>query len=108
MAHQYAYPASPHTVRDILIRASHIVPEPPHPHPAAPAEFKESFSSFLAKFQESASRAPASVATPKSGAKAGPNTQVVEEFWDMPQRLRSPAMTEAEMEAITSGGASLF
>lgn len=43
--------------------------------------------------------APTSVATPQSGVKTG--AQVVEEFWDMPQRLRSPAMTEAEMEAIT-------
>lgn len=78
------------------------VPEPPHPHPAAPAEFKEAFSSFLVKFKASAMRNPepvaASSAAPVSVAKQ--NAQVLD-FWQIPPRLRSPALSEAEIEAIT-------
>ncbi|KAJ3554204.1 hypothetical protein NM688_g3231 [Phlebia brevispora] len=45
-------------------------------------------------------RDPASVVAPKS-AKSNVNAQVIDDFWELPQRLRSPEISEAEMEAIT-------
>ena len=89
---------------------SDVAPEPQHPHPAAPAEFKEHFSSFLAKFKASAMRDPQSVApsaaAPKNAAKS--NVQFIEDPTQLPARLRSPDLTEAEIEAITVSSACVF
>ncbi|KAI0786521.1 hypothetical protein C8Q75DRAFT_808492 [Abortiporus biennis] len=80
-------------------------PEAPHPHPFAPAELKQAFSDFVAKFKASGSQAAAS--KPSSSTKAGENVQVYDEFWKAPERLWKQEISEAEVEAILSGGASL-
>ncbi|KAI5884932.1 uncharacterized protein SCHCODRAFT_02594922 [Schizophyllum commune H4-8] len=69
--------------------------EPPHPHPFAPKEYAKAFS------QE----ASGASSTPKS-SKGG----AVAEFWEAPERFWRPRIRELqdwEIEAITSGGASL-
>ncbi|PSR72898.1 hypothetical protein PHLCEN_2v11265 [Hermanssonia centrifuga] len=79
-----------------------VAPEPQHPHPAAPADYKEHFSDFVAKFKSSGSslqNTSPSSAPAKSGAKE--SVKVFDDFWQVPARLRSPELSEAEMEAIT-------
>ncbi|THH08032.1 hypothetical protein EW145_g2986 [Phellinidium pouzarii] len=79
-------------------------PEPPHAHPAGPAEYKAHFSDFLKKFQYSRSQSVA----PKKAEDDGHD--VYQEFWQAPVRLWNPRvreLSEEEMEAVLSGGASL-
>ncbi|KAL1747786.1 hypothetical protein HDZ31DRAFT_31111 [Schizophyllum fasciatum] len=69
--------------------------EPPHAHPFAPKEYAKAFH------QES-SDASAASATSSGGA--------VSEFWEAPERFWRPRIRQLqdwEIEAITSGGASL-
>jgi len=79
-------------------------PEPPHAHPAGPADYKKAFSDFVKKFQSSASAFKSS-SSGRTEAKPG----VFTEFWEAPSRIWSPrirALSEAEIEAIATGGAS--
>ncbi|KAI0693489.1 hypothetical protein BC835DRAFT_1072493 [Cytidiella melzeri] len=81
--------ATPHRVHKPLIhfigkRQWPSAPQPQHPHPQAPADLQKSFSEFLT-----------------GGA------QVFTDFWQAPQRFWKRELSEAEIEVITSGGASL-
>ncbi|KII96074.1 hypothetical protein PLICRDRAFT_151203 [Plicaturopsis crispa FD-325 SS-3] len=75
-------------------------PEPPHAHPAAPPELRKAFPDFLRKFEASAS----SGASPK---KSESGKQAYSEFWEAPSRFWVKELDEAEIDAISSGGASL-
>lgn len=76
-------------------------PDVQHPHPAAPEELKKSFGEFLKKFQ--------------SPMKAGGNelssgTNVYQEYWEAPSKYwnsRVKTISEEEVDAILSGGATL-
>lgn len=75
-------------------------PEARHPHPAAPAEFKERFSQFLAKMNSSGSSESASQ---KSSASKDSSVTVYNNFWEAPPQLWKPRvreLDEAEIEAI--------
>ncbi|KAJ3482257.1 hypothetical protein NLI96_g7089 [Meripilus lineatus] len=80
-------------------------PSAPGPHPFAPAELKQSFSEFVAKFQSSGSSqvsaAPQSLQPPKKGSPA------FSEYWQAPERLWKRELEQAEIDAVLSGGASL-
>ncbi|KAF5321697.1 hypothetical protein D9619_000942 [Psilocybe cf. subviscida] len=79
----------------------------PHPHPAAPAEFKERFSEFLTKMNSSGASSKASSSKPSSSG----NTNTFNQFWEAPSRFWQPRvreMSKAEMDAIMSGGASSY
>ncbi|KAH9950125.1 hypothetical protein B0H21DRAFT_724948 [Amylocystis lapponica] len=78
-------------------------PAAPHAHPFAPPETKQAFPEFVKKFQSSAASggAPTSQSSPKE------DVQVYRDFWEAPARLWDRDIDEAEIEAITSGGASL-
>lgn len=99
----------------------------PQVHPASPAEsLPESFAQYRQKanqhgpmMRNSGSSGAASQAPTQSyGAIGGSSARQLGslkpkegEFWDrneLPQRFRRTAFSEAEMEAIESGGASLF
>ncbi|KAI0076752.1 hypothetical protein K474DRAFT_1622435, partial [Panus rudis PR-1116 ss-1] len=79
-------------------------PEPPHPHPFAPAELKQSFNEFIAKFQSSrssnASLGSTSAQSAQSGDKKGANVQVFRDFWEAPERLWRHDLADAEVELI--------
>ncbi|EIM85460.1 uncharacterized protein STEHIDRAFT_122369 [Stereum hirsutum FP-91666 SS1] len=80
-------------------------PESPHPHPAAPPELQRAFPDFLKKFESSASGSSSPASSPSSGRP------VYGEFWEAPSWVWNPrvrVLEEAEMDAITSGGASGF
>lgn len=82
-------------------------PEPPSAHPAGPPEYKAHFDDFLKKSKQTLS-AP-SPAKPISRDALG--TDVYQEFWQAPARLWNPRvrnLSEEEVEAIQSGGASLY
>ncbi|WVQ77936.1 hypothetical protein IAT38_000016 [Cryptococcus sp. DSM 104549] len=111
-----------------LLRASHYKPmikflgnsrktasHPPHkaaPHPCAPPEIRESFSSFLSKLESSSSSSSSSSAgapsLPKdTGFKPSGKPNDYENFWEAPTYLWTPKeFTEREIEAIMSGGAT--
>jgi len=77
-------------------------PDVPHPHPAAPIEFKQRFSEFLAKMNSST--------TSESAVKPSSDT-VFNDFWEAPPRFWKPKvrlLEEDEMNAIMSGGASSY
>ncbi|KAI0337561.1 hypothetical protein BDW22DRAFT_1433221 [Trametopsis cervina] len=78
-------------------------PEPQHPHPQAPAELQKSFSDFLNKFKLSTSQQQSN----SSPSSSKGSTQVYSDFWQAPTRFWKRELSEAEIEAITSGGASL-
>jgi len=67
---------------------------PAHPHPAAPPEYRKTFSGILQETQN----------TPAA-------EQSFRDFWDAPARFWRPkhhALQEFEIDAIQSGGASLL
>ncbi|EOR02924.1 hypothetical protein E3P92_02391 [Wallemia ichthyophaga] len=73
-------------------------PEPPHPHPDAPKDFKDNFASFVQARENYTQPTP-----------SAPNTYT--NFWDLPQRfhkIKFAPYSEYEMEAIESGGASVY
>lgn len=73
--------------------------EPPHPHPAGPADYKAHFTDFLKKFQSSTQTKSS---TP-SASKHSSDKPVYEEFWEAPARLWNPrvrSLSEEEMEAV--------
>jgi small subunit ribosomal protein YMR-31 len=75
------------------------------PHPAAPSELQKSFSDFVKKFEASSSLSSHSGEGKKGGSKAA-----FGEFWEAPARFWRPRIREledAEIDAISSGGASL-
>ncbi|KAI0269445.1 hypothetical protein BC834DRAFT_627639 [Gloeopeniophorella convolvens] len=78
-------------------------PQPQHPHPAAPAQFKEAFSDFLKKYQ-------GTPATSGSSARTASGKPVLNEFWEAPEHLWRPRIShleDSEIDAVLSGGASL-
>ncbi|KAF4619161.1 hypothetical protein D9613_005588 [Agrocybe pediades] len=80
-------------------------PEAPHPHPAAPSEFKQRFPQFLEARNNSTS-SPA-----KSSSKSEETGNIYNEFWEAPARFWKPRVRyidEKEMDAIMSGGASSY
>ncbi|KAH0413099.1 hypothetical protein KCU90_g17067, partial [Aureobasidium melanogenum] len=91
----------------------------PHAHPAAPtSELPESFASYRQKAQQhgplhrrtSASQYGGFVGG-KPGKSLGPVEPASGEFFDrseLPARFARTSWTAAEIEAIESGGASLF
>ncbi|PPQ95498.1 hypothetical protein CVT26_008526 [Gymnopilus dilepis] len=69
-------------------------PDARHPHPAAPAEFKQRFSEFLNKMNSSGSSEAAS-------KSSGPT--VYTEFWEAPPKFwnyKARHLEEAEIEAV--------
>ncbi|PAV20587.1 hypothetical protein PNOK_0321400 [Pyrrhoderma noxium] len=81
-------------------------PEPPTAHPAGPPEYKAHFEDFLKKFKQ----ALAGPSSTKASSRETSDSSAYEEFWQAPSRLWNPRvhhLTEAEVEAIQSGGASL-
>ncbi|KIM84052.1 hypothetical protein PILCRDRAFT_819082 [Piloderma croceum F 1598] len=79
-------------------------PESQHPHPAAPSELQQTFSDFVKKFESSSSSV-----SPSNGANGG-SKEAFGEFWEAPARFWRPRIREledGEIDAISSGGASL-
>ncbi|KZV87650.1 hypothetical protein EXIGLDRAFT_697342 [Exidia glandulosa HHB12029] len=77
----------------------------PAPHPQAPADVASHFQDFLRKI--SSYTAPARASSSKaSGSGSGSKAL---NFWDAPTKLTQTAvpLTDAEMDAVLSGGASL-
>ncbi|KAL4075592.1 hypothetical protein J3A83DRAFT_4369792 [Scleroderma citrinum] len=67
-------------------------PVAPHPHPAAPPEYRLTFS------------------RPPSPSTTSPAGNEFQHFWDAPPRLWNPRykhLSDVEIDAISSGGASL-
>ena len=88
----------------------------PHPHPASPtAALPESFASYRQKAQQ---HGPLNTqhgfsggigSTP--GASLGPVEPGSGKYWDrseLPRRFQRMAWSAAEIEAVESGGASMF
>lgn len=113
---------------EILTQLSEI-DHTPHVHPASPASsLPESFASYRQKAQQHGPigqkgsgasvppPAPASAQTygaigGKSGRQLGSVQPKDGEYWDrseLPKRFRRTPWSDAEMEAIESGGASMF
>ncbi|KAF7508260.1 hypothetical protein GJ744_009405 [Endocarpon pusillum] len=100
----------------------------PHAHPASPSEsLPDSFANYRSKAQQhgplaggggsrNTPSAPISSLTygavgGRAGRKLGPVQPKQGEYFDrneLPIRFRRTAFTEAEMEAIQTGGASLY
>ncbi|THY70835.1 hypothetical protein D6C87_06380 [Aureobasidium pullulans] len=91
----------------------------PHAHPAAPtSELPDSFASYRQKAQQHgplSRRSPASqyggFVGPKAGKSLGPVEPAAGEFFDrsdLPARFARTSWSAAEIEAIESGGASMF
>ncbi|KAF8264292.1 hypothetical protein EI94DRAFT_1593712 [Lactarius quietus] len=79
-------------------------PQPQRPHPAAPTQFKEAFSDFLEKYKSFSS----SSTSPRNGKSSG--KPMFNEFWEAPERLWRPKtskLEDSEIDAVSSGGASL-
>ncbi|ADV20651.1 hypothetical protein I305_06300 [Cryptococcus gattii E566] len=119
-----------------LLRATHYKPMikflgprknieiPPHkvgPHPCAPKEVQESFQSFLSKLNSSSSSTSSSSSSSSSAGSASgarlsslestfkPTGKKVdyENYWEAPTYLWvQKEVTEREMEAVMSGGAT--
>ncbi|KAH8115771.1 hypothetical protein DFH11DRAFT_1587026 [Phellopilus nigrolimitatus] len=84
-------------------------PEPPHAHPAGPQDYKAHFADFLKKFELSGSRSSSSAATVEA-ADVDVDHAAYQEFWQAPARLWNPRvrkLSDEEVEAVLSGGASL-
>ena len=80
-------------------------PDVPHPHPAAPLEFKQRFSEFVAKREASAHSPPPPPPSPSAApadSKKGSNKDTVtyQDFWEAPNRLWQRTYSEREMNAI--------
>lgn len=79
-----------------------LVPEPPHPHPAAPKEYQT--SSFFTDFQKKSTSSPQPSQSPSQTQKASPsNTGAYTEFWQAPSRIWQPRvhkLSEEEIDAI--------
>ncbi|RDB15488.1 hypothetical protein Hypma_004185 [Hypsizygus marmoreus] len=73
-------------------------PSTPHAHPAAPAELKKRFEELF-----STSEASGSAPVASSGSKV-----VFAEFWEAPERFWKRDIEDSEIDAILSGGASLY
>jgi len=76
-----------------------------NPHPAAPSEFQKSFSDFVKKFEASSLSS-----SPGTRGKKGGSKEAFGEFWEAPARFWKPRLREledGEIDAISSGGASL-
>lgn len=92
----------------------------PHPHPASPThELPESFVSYRKKAQQhgplgghkSASQINFEYGTGRSGASLGPIEPVKGQFFDreeLPARFRRTRFSQVELDAVESGGASLY
>ncbi|EJD00803.1 uncharacterized protein FOMMEDRAFT_21309 [Fomitiporia mediterranea MF3/22] len=91
-------------------------PEPPHAHPAGPPEYKAHFADFLKKFESSASSSRSVSSSSSNSVQKGKDqsdahSDAYQEFWQAPQRLWNPRVrniSEKEMDAVLSGGATLF
>ncbi|KAF7294451.1 hypothetical protein MKEN_01437600 [Mycena kentingensis (nom. inval.)] len=68
-------------------------PTPAKGHPAAPPEFQKAFSAVTS-------------GSPASASKSG-GGGALSEFWEAPRRFWHRELEESEIDAITSGGASL-
>jgi small subunit ribosomal protein YMR-31 len=71
-------------------------PQPQRPHPAAPAQLKETFSDFLKKYNSP---------SPSSGRNAQQNSQrpTFKDFWEAPVSLWRPRirqLEDAEIDAV--------
>jgi len=76
-------------------------PDPQHAHPAAPEELKKSFGEFLKKFQSPVKA---------GGNESSPGRHVYQEYWEAPSKFwngRLKTMSEEEIDAVLSGGATL-
>lgn len=86
-------------------------PEPQHPHPSAPIQFRESFSDFLKKFESTASEGKGAQQQHQSKeAKSKSKPGVYENFWEAPSRVWKPRVREIskdEMDAIIVSGRSV-
>ncbi|TFY66874.1 hypothetical protein EVG20_g4210 [Dentipellis fragilis] len=83
-------------------------PGPQHAHPAAPEQLKAAFSDFLKKYESTSSGATASNG---SSGTSPSGKQVYDDFWEAPARIWNPRIRhieEAEIDAVSSGGASLY
>jgi len=83
--------------------SSITAPDVPHPHPAAPLEFKQSFSEFVARREAAAhsSPSPSASAAPADSKKGSNNDTVTyHDFWEAPNRLWQRTYSEQEMNAI--------
>lgn len=88
-------------IRFIGKRSWPSAPGTQHAHPAAPEELKKSFGEFLKKFQS-----PVEV----NGGRSGSGVYVYQEFWEAPSKYwnsRAKAVSEEEIDAVLSGGATL-
>lgn len=113
------------TATDSSVEVDHT----PHTHPAAPESLPESFASYRQKAQQHGplnTQQPRAFVQPTSGPLAVPPHGAVGghsgrelgsvtpkqgEFWDrndLPTRFQRLVWSDAEMEAIESGGASLI
>jgi small subunit ribosomal protein YMR-31 len=71
-------------------------PQPQRPHPAAPAQLKETFSDFLKKYNSP---------SPSSGRNPQKNSQrlAFKDFWEAPTSLWRPRirqLEDAEIDAV--------
>lgn len=87
----------------------------PRPHPASPTgALPDSFAAYRAKAQQHGPLGRASFNTgigAQSAAALGPIRPAEGEYFDraeLPPRFARLSWTEAEIEAIESGGASMF
>jgi len=72
----------------------------PQAHPAAPADVKTRFFAFLKKVEHS-------YGSHEGGPPASSSNNVLNEFWEAPERLWKRDIEQAEIDAILSGGASV-
>ncbi|KAJ9619509.1 hypothetical protein H2203_008287 [Taxawa tesnikishii (nom. ined.)] len=90
----------------------------PHPHPASPThELPESFASYRQKAQQHGplthkkQTAYGGLIGSHSGGSLGPVEPAKGQFFDrseLPARFHRAPLTQAEIDAIESGGASMF
>ena len=60
-------------------------PEPQHPHPGAPTEFKDAFSDFLKKFEALSTRKFIAVEPKKDAVRRTTvNSNMYKNFWEAP------------------------
>lgn len=127
------FPRQAHTsLQYVLITMSHLVPvltpmievdHTPKVHPASPSEsLPNSFASYRQKAQQhgplkggskaqESSQSSSGLVGGRAGASLGSIQPAKGEFFDrdeLPARFRRTRWTQAEMDAIDSGGASLF
>lgn len=121
-------------LRPTLIRAAHVhkplirfpdrrapkTPHDPQPHPSAPEEVAKNFDNFRKILETGPHFDPAKLkpfslesSQPKAGGSASSSAKAdaVDTLFDLPPRFwntPSMRMSPAEMDAVQSGGASLF